>query len=92
MAGAREDFSEPLEDIVTKALPRISAIDSRRWIEFLVDNLPEISARSEGDFSPLQLRMLTMLNHLSGRKRGRKPGFSDMLEGSCRLSDAGASR
>ena len=35
MAGAREDFSEPLEDIVTKALPRISAIDSRRWIEFL---------------------------------------------------------
>ena len=40
MAGAREDFSEPLEDIVTKALPRISAIDSRRWIEFLVDNLP----------------------------------------------------
>lgn len=53
MAGAREDFSEPLEDIVTKALPRISAIDSRRWIEFLVDNLPEISARSEGDFSPL---------------------------------------
>lgn len=61
MAGAREDFSEPLEDIVTKALPRISAIDSRRWIEFLVDNLPEISARSEGDFSPLQLRMLTML-------------------------------
>lgn len=61
MAGAREDFSEPLEDIVTKAMPRISAIDSRRWIEFLVDNLPEISARSEGDFSPLQLRMLTML-------------------------------
>ena len=30
MAGAREDFSEPLEDIVTKAMPRISAIDSRR--------------------------------------------------------------
>ena len=25
MAGAREDFSEPLEDIVTKAMPRIAA-------------------------------------------------------------------
>ena len=75
MAGAREDFSEPLEDIVTKALPRISAIDSRRWIEFLVDNLPEISARSEGDFSPLQLRMLTMLQFTIWQKRGRNAAF-----------------
>ena len=86
MAGAREDFSEPLEDIVTKALPRISAIDSRRWIEFLVDNLPEISARSEGDFSPLQLRMLTMLQFTSWQKTWQECGFSDMLEGFRRLS------
>lgn len=85
MAGAREDFSEPLEDIVTKALPRISAIDSRRWIEFLVDNLPEISARSEGDFSPLQLRMLTMLQFTIWQKTWQECGFSDMLEGFCRL-------
>lgn len=87
MAGAREDFSEPLEDIVTKALPRISAIDSRRWIEFLVDNLPEISARSEGDFSPLQLRMLTMLQFTIWQKTWQECGFSDMLEGFCRLSE-----
>ena len=81
MAGAREDFSEPLEDIVTKAMPRISAIDSRRWIEFLVDNLPEISARSEGDFSPLQLRMLTMLQFTIWQKTWQECGFADMLEG-----------
>lgn len=87
MAGAREDFSEPLEDIVTKALPRISAIDSRRWIEFLVDNLPEISARSEGDFSPLQLRMLTMLQFTIWQKTWQECGFSDMLEGFRRLSE-----
>ena len=91
MAGAREDFSEPLEDIVTKALPRISAIDSRRWIEFLVDNLPEISARSEGDFSPLQLRMLTMLQFTIWQKTWQECGFSDMLEGFRRLA-SGASR
>lgn len=87
MAGAREDFSEPLEDIVTKALPRISAIDSRRWIEFLVDNLPEISKRNEGDFSPLQLRMLTMLQFTIWQKTWQECGFADMLEGFCRLSD-----
>lgn len=87
MAGAREDFSEPLEDIVTKALPRITAIDSRRWIEFLADNLPEISKRSEGDFSPLQLRMLTMMQFTIWQKTWQECGFSDMLEGFRRLSE-----
>ncbi len=86
MAGAREDFSEPLEDIVTKALPRISAIDSRRWIEFLVDNLPIISELSESDFSPLQLRMLTMLQFTIWQKTWQECGFSDMLEGFRRLA------
>lgn len=87
MAGAREDFSEPLEDIVTKALPRISAIDSRRWIEFLADNLPVISERNEGDFSPLQLRMLTMMQFTIWQKTWQECGFSDMLEGFRRLSE-----
>ena len=87
MAGAREDFSEPLEDIVTKALPRISAIDSRRWIKFLVDNLPIISKRNESDFSPLQLRMLTMLQFTIWQKTWQECGFSDMLEGFRRLSE-----
>lgn len=87
MAGAREDFSEPLEDIVTKALPRITAIDSRRWIEFLADNLPEISKRSEGDFSPLQLRMLTMMQFTIWQKTWQECGFADMLEGFRRLSE-----
>ncbi len=56
MAGVREDFSEPMEEIIIKTLPRISAIDSRQWIEFLADILPEITQKTEDDFSPLQLR------------------------------------
>ena len=86
MAGVREDFSEPLEDIVTKALPRISAIDSRRWIEFLVDNLPIISKRNESDFSQLELRMLTMMQFTIWQKTWQECGFSDMLEGFRRLA------
>lgn len=85
MAGVREDFSEQMEEIVTKALPRISAIDSRRWIEFLADNLPEILLRDESDFSPLELRMLTMLQFTIWQKSWQECGFSDMLEGFCRL-------
>lgn len=81
MAGVREDFSEPMEEIITKALSRISAIDSRRWIEFLVDNLSEIAQKSEADFSPLQLRMLTMLQFTIWQKSWQECGFSDMLEG-----------
>lgn len=85
MAGVREDFSEPMEEIITKALPRISAIDSRRWIEFLADNLPEILLRDESDFSPLELHMLTMLQFTIWQKSWQECGFSDMLEGFCRL-------
>ena len=85
MAGVREDFSEPMEEIITKALPRISAIDSRRWIEFLADNFPEILLRDESDFSPLQLRMLTMFQFTIWQKSWQECGFSDMLEGFCRL-------
>lgn len=85
MAGVREDFSEPMEEIITKALPRISAIDSRRWIEFLADNLPEILLRDESDFSPLELRMLTMLQFTIWQKSWQEFGFSDMLEGFRRL-------
>lgn len=81
MAGVREDFSEPMEEIITKALPRISAIDSRRWIEFLADNLPEITQKSEADFSPLELHMLTMLQFTIWQKSWQECGFSDMLEG-----------
>ena len=39
-AGVREEFEEELEEIINKALKRICAIDSRRWIAFLLDILP----------------------------------------------------
>ena len=36
-----DDFSESLEDTMTKAMARLSVIDSRRWITFLLDINPE---------------------------------------------------
>ena len=88
MAGVKEDFSEPMEEIITKALPRISAIDSRRWIEFLADNLTEISHKTEADFSPLQKRMLTMFQFTIWQKSWQECGFSDILEGFRSLAES----
>ena len=39
-ADAIEDFSEPLEDILTKAFAKLAVADSRGWISFLMDVLP----------------------------------------------------
>ena len=41
-ADAIEDFSEPLEDILTKAFAKLAVVDSRRWISFLLDVLPHL--------------------------------------------------
>ncbi len=56
-AGVIEDFCEEDENIITKALTRICAINSRRWINLLLNALPNIdnfSANTE------QIKMLNM--------------------------------
>ncbi|MGN0076899.1 MAG: DUF3427 domain-containing protein [Parafannyhessea sp.] len=59
-AGEKDDFHDPDEELLTKALARICSIDSRRWIRFLLDALPHIVAGST-DFDANQLRWLRML-------------------------------
>lgn len=59
-AGVREGFSEPLEEEITKALARICSIDSRRWITFLLDTLPNLDDITSDKLSDCQKRMLRM--------------------------------
>ncbi len=58
-AGARENFAEPVEDVLTKAFSRLCAIDSRRWIGFLLDILQRLD---DVDFSALGENEKRMLN------------------------------
>ena len=58
-AGVRENFGEPVEDVLTKAFSRLCAIDSRRWIGFLLDILPRLD---DVDFSALGENEKRMLN------------------------------
>lgn len=45
MAGKREDFSEELEsDKFTKALARVALIDSRHWIEFILNSFANLES------------------------------------------------
>lgn len=58
-AGVRDDFSEPAEEVLTKAFSRLVAIDSRRWISFLLDILPKLN---DVDFTKLSMEHRRLLN------------------------------
>ena len=59
-AEVKQDFSEPLEDVITKNFGKIVAIDSRRWIRFLANNLRGISIDKIRNMSQLEQRMMQM--------------------------------
>lgn len=59
-ACVRDNFAEDGEEIITKALARICAINSRRWLKFLLNTLPSIETRTATDFDDCQKRMLRM--------------------------------
>ena len=59
-AGVREDFEEPVETVLTKAFGRLSAIDSRRWIRFLLDILPKLDDTDFDKLPMVEQRMLQM--------------------------------
>ena len=55
-----DEFSEPLEETLTKAFARLAVIDSRRWISFLLQLLPRLDDTDFGALPDLQKRMLQM--------------------------------
>jgi len=81
LAGVKENFIEPLEDIITKALARICSIDSHRWIELIVDFLPEIDQYTINDFSDAEVRMWQMLQFTIWQKSYEDCEFKDILDG-----------
>ena len=82
MAGKREDFSEELEsDKFTKALARVALIDSRHWIEFILNSFANLESLKPENLSLLEKRMLRMLQFTIWQKDYQDSGFSDELEG-----------
>lgn len=59
-AGVIEDFTEPLENMLTKALTRFADIDSRRWITFLQNILPKLPDVDFNAMTDVEKRMMQM--------------------------------
>ena len=59
-ADVIEDFSEPLEETMTKALARMAVINSRRWISFLLNILPRLDDVNFDQLPEVEKRMLQM--------------------------------
>lgn len=59
-ADKLDDFSEPMEEVLTKAFTKLSVIDSRRWIDFLLRLLPELDNTDFSKLDPVEKRMLQM--------------------------------
>lgn len=76
-AGVKEDFSEPLEETMTKAFSRFATVDSRRFIEFLLYVLDN----NVTEFSECEMRMLQMLQFTIWQKPYEDCGFKSITDG-----------
>ena len=82
------DFSEPLEDVLTKALGRLAVVDSRRWIRFLLDLLPQLDDVDFSTLSGLEQRMLQMFYVTVWGKAAESWESDEVLDNLYALSDS----
>jgi superfamily II DNA or RNA helicase len=81
LAGAKDDFDEPDEELITKAFVRFCAIDSRRWIEFMLDILPNIEKLIWSTLSDIEQRMLMMTYFTIYQKSAHELGYNSVIDG-----------
>ena len=87
-ADVRDNFTEPLEETITKAFARLSVIDSRRWIRFLLDLLPKLDNTDFSHLSPMEKRMLQMFYVTVWGKAAEDWDSDEVLENLYALSDS----
>ena len=87
-AGVREDFEEPVEALLTKAMGRLAAIDSRRWITFLLKLLPNLDDTDFGALTPMEQRMLQMFYITVWLKSAESWDSDEVLDNLYALSDS----
>lgn len=59
-ADVIDNFNEPAEETLKKAFVRLVNIDSRRWIQFLLNVLPKLSSLDVSKLSEIEQRMIKM--------------------------------
>lgn len=84
LAGVTDQFESPLEVVLNKAFLRICAIDSRRWIRFLLAALPSIETQT---FTENEWRLLNMFHYTIFQKSYQECGFADRITGFIQLKN-----
>lgn len=87
-ADALEDFSEPLESILTKAFAKLAVVDSRRWISFLLDILPRLDDVDCAAVSDVEKRMMQMFYITVWGKTAENWNSEEVLDNLHALSDS----
>ena len=87
-ADVIEDFSEPLEETLTKAFARFAIIDSRRWISFLLDILPRLDDVGFSAMTDVEKRMLQMFYITIWGKAAEDWDNEEVLDNLYSLSDS----
>ena len=87
-ADVIEDFTEPLEDTLTKAFARLAVIDSRRWISFLLDILLQLDNVDFNALSGIEKRMLQMFYITVWGKAAEDWDSEEVLDNLYALSDS----
>ena len=87
-ADVMTDFHEPLEDVLTKALGRLAVINSRRWISFLLNLLPQLDNVDFEALGQLEQRMLQMFYVTVWGKAADDWASDEVLDNLYGLSDS----
>ena len=87
-AGVRDDFTEPGEEVLTKAMARLSEINSRRWIAFLRNVLPRLAEINEAALSKTDRTMLLMLYYTVYQKPLAATGAENVVQGLAALTQS----
>lgn len=87
-ADVLDDFAEPLEETMQKAFVRLCAIDSRRWITFLLRILTRLDDTEFDALSEVEKRMLQMFYVTVWGKTAEDWNRDEVLDNLYDLSDS----
>ena len=82
------NFEEPIEEVLSKALGRFASVDSRRWIVFMLRVLKDIDKLDFAKLSELEKRMLQMFYITVWGKAIEDWDADEVLENFRALSDS----